>query len=556
MLAETRTTTGADLIGRALADEGARYFFNLPGNGIYPLFDPVVGRGIRYVLGLHEASVVSIADGFARASREVPFVNVYMVPGTANALSAIYIAYKDRTPLVVTATEQTRAIVGRDAYASAPDLLGITRQFTKWSFAVPSPERVEEAIHRAFTVAATPPQGPVFLALPFDLFTAQATATANEPTRRSAVPAYGPPPPEVLRRLAELLASAERVLFICGRDVVWCDALREVDRLAQEVGAAVVSEPWSGAMGFPRPHDLGFGEYSRALLERLRPDLIVALGARTFVEAIGAPEPAFPEGTRLAAIGLEPADQGRTYPTDVAGVGDVRLAAIALREALAGRVRPEARAVRLTEIAAAQADVRREREAHLAEHGGDRPMSIARLATELDRAIADDTVLVEHATTSTPKLLEYLRVRDPRAFFATGSSVQGWGTPASIGVQLARPDQRVLAIVGDGGFTFTCQSLWTAGHLGIPVTIVVLNNGGYRSMRAGVQRAAPQAAAAAYDFGFDFQVDVPHAAAAFGVKATRISDPADVRDAVRQALQDNEPEVIEVEISSKPFPWI
>jgi benzoylformate decarboxylase len=183
-------------------------------------------------------------------------------------------------------------------------------------------------------------------------------------------------------------------------------------------------------------------------------------------------------------------------------------------------------------------------------------MSLARLAIELNKAIAPDTVIVEHATTSTPVLMNYLRVPRPENIFGTGGSVQGWGTPASIGVQMARQEQRVLAIVGDGGFTFTCQALWSASRYRVPVTIMIVNNRGYRSMRSGVLRQAKRSADRGVDFGFDFEVSVEHAARAFGVPARRVSDPAAVADAVRAGLSAGAPNVIEVMISPNPYPWI
>src|SRR5262245_37143970 len=109
------TRTGGEAIAAALAAEGLEYFFNLPGNGVYPMLDPLLDHPIQYVLGLHEASVVAMADGYARASGKVPFVNLYMVPGTANGLSSIYIAARDKVPLVVTSTQQQTSVVGRDA---------------------------------------------------------------------------------------------------------------------------------------------------------------------------------------------------------------------------------------------------------------------------------------------------------------------------------------------------------------------------------------------------------------------------------------------------------
>ena len=549
-------TTGADVIAQALADQGAKYFFNLPGNGVYPMLDPLADHGIKYLLGLHEASVVSIADGYARGSGDVPFVNLYMVPGTANALSAIYIANRDRVPMVITSTQQTRAIIGRDAYASTPDLLGMVRQFTKWCWEVTAPERLPEAIHRAYKIAAAHPQGPVFLSLPFDLFPAKVTGTLSEPARPSAVPGYGAPAAAAVAGIAERLVSAERILMVCGKDVVTGGAIDDVVALADDLGAAVVSEPWAGVVAFPSPHDLGLGEYTRATFDRIRPTAVLAIGARLFPEAIGAPEPAFPVGTSVMAIGLDPTDLGRQQATDIGAVCDIRLGVQAIRAAVRGRVPAAPRAARLAELAALQKEIGAANETVLREHHDNRPMSIARLATELNGAIDERTLIVEHATTSTPMLLRYLKIPRPERIFGTGASVQGWGMPAAIGLQLARPDERVLAIVGDGGFTFTCQALWSAAEYRLPVTILVINNRGYRSMRSGVLRDAKRSTAKGVDFGFDFEIDFAHAAAAFGVAAQRVEDPADLGATVRAALESGRPSVIEVVISPNPFPWI
>ncbi|HVR88319.1 MAG TPA: thiamine pyrophosphate-binding protein [Candidatus Limnocylindria bacterium] len=548
--------TGAEVIAEALAAEGVEYFFNLPGNGVYPMLDPLAEHSIKYVLGLHEASVVSIADGYARASGKVPFVNLYMVPGTANALSAIYIAHRDRVPMVITSTQQTRALIGRDAYASATDLLGMVRQFTKWAWEVNSPERLPEAIHRAFKFAAAHPQGPVFLSLPFDLFPAVVQGVRSEPNRPSAVPTLGAPSPASVEAMAARLAAAEGLLFVAGKDAVTGGAIPDLVALAEELGAAVVSEPWAGTVAFPRPHDLGFGEYTRATFDRIAPSCVFAIGARLFPEAIGVPEAAFPAGTEVLALGLDPTDLGRQQAVDVAAVADIALGLKAVRAALRGRVPAALRDARLARLAPFQAELRAADAAFLEEHGTDRPMSIARLATELNRAIDDDTLIVEHGTTSTPMLLRYLRQARPEHLFGTGASVQGWGMPAAIGVQLARPDARVLAIVGDGGFAFTPQALWSAAKYQLPVTILVINNKGYRSMRSGVLRSAQRALARGVDFGFDFEVDLAHAAAAFGVTSRRVEDPAEIAAAVRSALQSGKPSVIEAVISPNPFPWI
>ncbi|MBV9329671.1 MAG: thiamine pyrophosphate-binding protein [Chloroflexi bacterium] len=547
--ATSAASTGAELISEALAAQGLEYLFNLPGNGVYPMLDPLHEHGIRYILGLHEASLVSMADGYARATGRVPFVNVYMVPGTANALSAIYIASRDRVPLVVTSTQQSRPIVARDTYASHDDLLGLVRGVTKWSWEVNSVERLPEAIHRAFKIAATPPLGPVFLSLPVDLFPARLHGTLNEPSQPTAVPRLGPPPADVIEHVADLLVNTERVLIIAGKDVLQCDAVDDLVALAEDLGGAVANEPWNAVTAFPQPHSLGFGEYTRDTFDAISPTLVLGVGARMFTEAVSVPEPAFPPGVRVVTLGLDPMDLGRVQRSDVAAVCDVREALSALRAAIGGRIDASRRASRLSTIDAYQSQRRRENQQLLSEHFDDQPMSLARLTTELNRVITPDTVVVEHGTTSTGMLMTYLELPRPANVFGTGASVQGWGLPASIGIQLGRPQQRVLAIVGDGGFTFTCQGLWTAARYTIPVTVLVLNNHGYRSMRGGMQRGAPRSSAAGLDFGYDFRIGIGDVARGFGVPSLSITDPSDVAEVVGGALAADGPRVVEVAIS-------
>ena len=383
-------------------------------------------QALRYVLAVHEGPLVAMADGYARASGKVGFANVYMVPATANALSSIYTAYRDRSPLVVTSSQQSRRTVGRDAYGSTHDLAGAMREFTKWSWEVTEAGRLAEALHRAFKVAATPPQGPVFLALPSDVIAAEGDSSVNEPSRPSKVPLAGGLVPARVENIVELFARAERVLIICGQDVRLNGAVEAVEKLADKVGAAVVSEPWNGLVAFPKPHRLGFGEYNPDVLERIRPDLIVSLGARMFVEALGAPEPAFPTGTTLVALGQSSNDIGQQFAADVAAVCDVRVAVEQILDACHGSIEERARHQRLREIDTYQREIASDREQMLADQYARSPMAISRLAAELNTVVDADTVVVEQATTSGGMLRAMADQLHPYNWLGTGGSVQGW----------------------------------------------------------------------------------------------------------------------------------
>lgn len=543
---------GAHQILDALVAEDVRYFFNLPGNGLGPVLEALFDYPtLDYVMAVHEGPLVAMADGYARAAGRVGFANVYMVPGTANALSSIYTAHRDRSPLVITATQQSRRTLGRDAYASTHDLVGAMREFTKWSWEVARPDRLAEALHRAFKVAASPPPGPVFLSIPSDLITAEVQTPVNEPSRPSAVPVLGAPSGGAVTAIAQRLADAERLLIVCGQDVRLSRAVSSVMELAHCLGAPVVAEPWNGLVAVPKPHPLAFGEYNRDVLARFDPDVILSLGARMFVEALGVPEPAFSPKTQLIALGQSPEDLGRQFPAAVAAVCDMGDAVAAIEHACRGAIDPVRRERRLAEIARYRQETDAGRATIVCEQSDRRPMAISRLATELNRVIDEHTVVVEQATTSGGMLRTVLDQVNPYNWLSTGGSVQGWAMGAAVGAQLGRPEQPVLALVGDGGFAFGMQAVWTAAHYQIPVTWVVLDNRGYRSMRRNIETRTHEPTAAKPDFGFDFTLDIGQITRAMGGRSTRVADPGDVAEVVRTALADDDPHVIEVEISSK-----
>ena len=542
--------TGARAFLDALVAQDVRHFFNVPGNGLGPVLRELFDYpSLHYVLGLHEGGLVAMADGYARASGRPSFANVYMAPGTANALSSIYTAHRDKSAVVVTSTQQARATVGRDAYASG-DLVAAVRPFTKWAWEVAKPERLAEALHRAFKIAATPPLGPVFLSIPSDLFPAEIDGPLTEPSRPTAVPRLGPPRPEQVQAIADRIAGADRILLVCGQDVLLTGAVEAVDALARHVGAAVVSEPWNSTLAFPDPHDLGFGEYNREILGRLAPDVIVGIGARMFVEALGSPEPGFPDGTALLALGQSSDELGRMHPAEVACHCDVRLGVEAVHVALRDRVDDRRRSERLAHLGAYRDQITADRRALLEEYHDRSPMSLARMAVELNRVVDRDTVIVEQSTTSGGMIRAFLDQLSPYRWFGTGGSVQGWAPGAAVGVQLARPGEPVLALLGDGGLAFSPQPVWTAGHYGIPVTWLVIDNQGYRSTRGNVHDLMQAPTAAKPDFGFDFAVDVAAVAQGFGgVRVDRVTDPADLADTVKHALADDAPRIVHAVIS-------
>lgn len=547
------SATGADLLLDALIEEEATHFFNIPGLGSSGLVDSLVGRPLDYVMALHEGGLVSIADGFARASGRATFTSVYMMPGTANLMSAMYIARQDRTPLVVTATQQQRSLVGRDPYASIDEFLTMAGSVAKWSHEVNAPERLPEAIHRAFAVAMTPPRGPVFLAIPYELFPAVADGPLSGPSRRSAVPGLGGLDPTVCDALVDMLVSAERPALVVGKDVVERRAVAQIIALAERVGAPVLHEEWTMVVAFPNRHPLSLGNATEAgapkLLERLGTDFLLHIGARVFPEVAG-PLGDLPSGMAVAAIGETAGDLGRRCALEVASIADVGIATEQLLAAYPTTGYDEKRDRRLDVATEVREEQEESRNATASPSVDDSSRIDPRaLFQEVNKVITPDTLVVEHTTTNIAHFQAELDVVRPENFFGTGSSVQGWGLPASIGIQMARPEERVLAIVGDGGFCFTPQALWTAARRNVPVTVVVLNNRGYRATRGGLKHPRITEADMREEYDFWFDVDLLSIAKGFGVDGIRVSNVLDLGDAIREGLAADGPTVIDAVVA-------
>jgi benzoylformate decarboxylase len=205
-------------------------------------------RKDRFILALHETCVVSMADGHARVSGKPSLAQLSTLPGTANSVGALYDAYRDRSPVVLTSTNVDTRIVGRDSHTEGKDLVELTKQFTKWSCEVHRSDRIPEILNRAFKVAATPPTGPVYLSLPSNLL-GEPITVKNPDAERSRVVPRTPGDPEAIKDAARLLAEARRPLIVAGSGIAKARANEELVKLAEMVAAPVRAEPLDRGRG-------------------------------------------------------------------------------------------------------------------------------------------------------------------------------------------------------------------------------------------------------------------------------------------------------------------
>jgi thiamine pyrophosphate-dependent acetolactate synthase large subunit-like protein len=527
---------------RTIAELGCEVFFNVPGRGVYPLLDDLAEfEQIRYVTALHESALITMADGYSRASGRRPaFVNLYMSSGVLNASSGVFLAQRDRIPLVITATQTESWAVGAGARAEAESIVEIMRPLTKWACEVPRADRVAEVLRRATTIAATPPMGPVFVAIPVDF---HGQLVADEPAGTLPVRPTFSPDPGALSGVAELVSRAGRPVLVVGAEALSAGAGEPARRLARTHGLALLAEPDPPAL----PAADGDPSYGGVFIEAEELltdcDLIISLGVNTY-------EPwhrrlAGVEGTAHVQLASSAGELGKVFQAAVSHHGDLRWLGEGLEAALAVGAQVDRTAWR--ERVAAYRRSERERFDERAREGWDgTPLSAARVFTTLAERLPDDALIVEQSATMTGYVRAYMRFADGERYVAASGSCQGWGLGAAIGAQLAQPGRTVVAVLGDGGFMFAVQALWSAVQHELPVVVLVNNNGGWLSMRNSLRRGSPHLLEARGQLGYGWDIALAALARSFGAGAATVQAPDQLADAIDQAVRSEGPFLLDV----------
>lgn len=544
-----------------LRQEGVEYIFGNPGTTELPLLDGLVAEpGLHYVLGLQEAAVVAMADGYAQASGKLTVANVHVAPGLGNALGMLYDAQKAGAPLLVTAGQHDQSFNFTEPILWA-DLPPIARPFVKWAAEVHSLADLPRAVHRAAKTALAPPTGPVFLSLPTDVLNAEGEVALGQPTRigprlrgdRAAIDAA-----------AELLVRAERPLIMAGDVVAQCDALDELVATAELLGAPVYTEGIASTASYPGSHPLFCGTFVRQA-SAIRPilagaDLLFSVGADLLTLSLPYDEDPMPPDLPIVHLDTDPWELGKNYPTRVAILGDPKATLPDLVAAIEVRLTPDRRAQARQRVE--QISISRAR--HVAElaaraRAEARQMPITPLAAmhAIAEALPAGAVVVDEAVSSGVALRSFLRSDDAKSFFGVRGGGIGWGLPAAIGVKLALPARPVVGLIGDGSAMYTCQALWTAAHLGLSVVLVILNNASYRILKQRIHAMKGLAAQADRYIGMDIDeppVDFLGLARALGVEAERVEKAAGIGPALVGALARRGPTLIDVRMdrSFKP----
>lgn len=554
--------TGIQSFLELLASCGVKYLFGNPGTTELPLNDALVtDRRFQYILGLQEVPVMGMADGYAMASGQLGVVNLHISCGLGNAMGMLYNAYREGTPLLVTAGQQDRRLMFEEPILWG-EMVNVVRPWTKWAYEVSRVEDLPQAVRRAVQAALTPPTGPVFLSLPVDVQMAESANLDLSPVRR--LDAEIRPSVDALVRAVDLLGGAKNPAIIAGSRITERDAVPELVRVAETLGAPVITESGTthGRLAFPSDHPLngqGLPLWSPEMRERLKEhDVLLVVGMDLLRQYVYyEPSRAIPEHIKIVHIDEDPWQIGKNYPVTLGIIGNTRISLSLLDDELHELLLPEqlARFQERGRLWAARHDQVRDELARRVNSEQDfRPLTPLGLMGALARILPPDVAVIEEAVTTTNTTFERLgALKNTTGYFGHRGWALGWGLGVSIGVKLAWPDRPVLALLGEGASLYGIQGLWSAARYKIPVVFVICNNAQYQILKIGTRGLdLPHAKAGQFE-GLDLvepEVDLVAIARGLGVEARRISEPDELCDAVTAAWKANDkPILFDVPIS-------
>lgn len=525
--------TGAQALIESLERAGTEVVFGYPGGNVLEVFDCLRDVRFRFVLGRHEQGCVHMADGYARASGRPGVSIVTSGPGLTNTITGLGCANMDGVPLVLICGQVDLGRIGTDAFQEA-DTTGLTRAVSKHNFLVKSADEIPETVAQAFYIATHGKPGPVVIDLPRDI---QKQFTSARYPERISLRAYHPEcaaDPKDVAVLAKLLNAARRPVIYAGGGVIAADASRDMLRLAHKAEIPVATTLMGiGAIAESDPLALGMaGVYGTLTAKKAleRADFILALGVRFNDRVTDGAKPR--RGVRIVHVDCDPASIDKNVRVSLGIVADVK----DLLTVVASRVRSATHADWLKELAL--------------------PKTLAAIrpsdgVTIMPQAVVDSIAKATGGrcllTTDVGQHQMFAARRfphaHPRHFITSGGmGAMGFGIPAAIGAAIARPDRKVVAILGDGGAQMTAEELAVAAQLKLPITFVVFNNRSL-GMIAQMQKHPWVGEYTTPDF--------VSLARAYGLKSFRVSSPSRLDAEIVRGVRMKSPVLVEVVVDDR-----
>jgi benzoylformate decarboxylase len=564
------TRTGADLFVDALEQYDVTRLFGNPGTTELPLMRALPDSGLAYRLGLHEDIALGMAAGYACTRRyhshhdesvnPLGVVNLHVAPGVAHALGNLQNAEVNGVPLLVTAGNHARSFRHEEPILSG-DMVKMTEDYTKWSAEVEHIAALPTMVRRAVRTALTPPQGPVFLALPMDVMNAE---TEANPERLERIASAGRGDHEAVGDAADLLARAEDPVLVLGDQVArsGVDAIDAAVELAEASGAAVYSEMLTAEINFPPEHDQWIGftppdeEVSRGVW---RADTLVFIGCSSNAMYIPHEGNLIPDDPDTVGIGPDAWEVGKNDPVDLSVIGDPGAVMAEVADGVRARVSEADRCASSARIEERRAWYRENVLVKDDGSGGDLPSKSA-LADAIRKTVPEAFVLNESNTSKYPLLTRWSL--GPEQFLANKNGGLGFGLPMAVGaadayreyreeagVDDGRPEPRpVVGFISDGSYFYYPQTLYSAVRYDLDLTVVVPDNRNYRILKDGMLDIYG-GSHEDYDYiGMDIDppIDVAANAESHGATGTLVAEIEDLEAMIREAVKTDGPIVVDV----------
>jgi len=527
--------TGAQILLESLRREDVEVVFGFPGGAVIDIYDQLPNYPLRHVLARHEQGAIHAADGYARATGRVGVCLVTSGPGATNAVTGIATAYMDSVPVVIITGQVPTPLIGNDAFQEV-DIVGITRSCTKHNYLVKDVRDLARVLKEAFYLAATGRPGPVLIDLPKDVQKAACEYKyPKEIKMRSYNPTYAPNPKQVAK-VADVVRRAKKPLIYAGGGVIASGASDELLWLARSfdipvtatlmaLGCFPADDPlWLGMLGM-------HGTYA-ANMAISNADLILAIGSR-FDDRVTGKISEFAKNAKIVHIDIDPTSIQKNVPVHIPVVADCNSFLKALRQTLEPTLtEPDAVPNRHAAWIARLAAWKEEKPlTYTPDTEKIKPQYVVEVLSRLTKGEAIITTEVGQNQMWAAQFYQFVR---PRSFISSGGlGTMGFGFPAAIGAQIAFPDRLVIDVAGDGSIQMCIQELATAVCYGLPVKIVILNNG-YLGMVRQWQELfyAKNYCATCLDVAPDFV----KLAEAYGAAGFRVTDPGQVESVLREAF--------------------
>ncbi|WP_338451441.1 acetolactate synthase large subunit [Niallia oryzisoli] len=539
--AQQQTISGSELLIKALEKENVEVIFGYPGGAVLPLYDKLFDSKIRHILPRHEQGGIHAAEGYARISGKPGVVIATSGPGATNLVTGIADAMMDSLPLVVFTGQVATGLIGSDAFQEA-DILGITTPITKHNYQVRNIHDIPRIIKEAFYVASTGRPGPVLIDFPKDI--ASGIVEEKEYSEEVTLPGYQPtvkPNYLQIRKLTEAVSSAKKPVILAGAGVLHAKAMEELKQYAEQQQIPVV-HTLLGLGGFPANHDLftglgGMHGCYAANMAMYEADLLINIGARFDDRLTGNLQHFAPNAT-VAHIDIDPAEIGKNVPTKLPIVADAKEA---LKQLIGQDGKPPVHQEWMDTINSWKKDYPYFYNQEGCEHL--KPQKVFEMIYEKTNG---EAIVVTDVGQHQMWAAQYYRFNKADKWVTSGGlGTMGFGLPASIGAQIAAPDDTVVLVSGDGGFQMCMQELQVISEHKLPIKMVIINNQSLGMVRQWQELFYEKRYSHSLIPG---QPDFVKLAEAYGIKGYKINSTEEAETVLNEVLNNDEPVVLDFRV--------